>query len=1137
MNSRFLLLAISIAFVGGITLNTADSPNSKAIDVVDSMNSHTAMMEGHAASSSSRQHVLTEGHSSSVKSHHHKDRTHPIHTQVINSATRTLKSVDTLDFVRDLDNDIQEEQMDNIQEQEGTDEDLFDDEYDTDENEDIIGGHKLEHKLTHNDTHSETKGGVVEHKSSGHMSSRHSEAKASSSIEYYDEHGIEEDEHLIEVDEHSLEEAEKLAEKDEHSAEADEKKTEEDEHRAEADENKAEEDEHSAEADEKKAEAETLVKEKEDIVVKNDESQMMSDNKKLQKDVEEYLAHNHIAKLKASAKESTAANKSTVVKASTAANKSTVVKASKSSSKSSSGKDIFSKIFSIRRLLSIDINSKAENEELIGNKEEDSEDVVRPSSSRKLLGRSRREVRRAVSRPVNAVRRTLYRSHGRSPAPSKQRALSPHVEQRVARLQERHNRVNQHNFKNNQVKKTKLATIEKRIDLLKNGGNKENKPFNVAIHQRSMVRLANRIKNIKSKKYDNPHVKAHKIRRLRNDLTKMKRRLNTQHLSAAAAAIVSNNENKLNKWLTTKEGIHANEFCKTLGIKNNFDVFNGCLFDIMTTKDRDVAKESVLAAEEFRARARETPSKKFCVASGDPHFTNYDGDFFHLQEPGIFTIAKTLDGIFEVQEKMRKNGSNRPGVPACMSGVVVHYKKMNVEVDVSRFSKVKVNGIEMDLPKDYTLTLGGVKIRYGKQIVEWRGSKVVKNGLKVTVANGFSAMIMGGYCGVLEVNAPARFFGGMRGICGNADGKRDVNDYRGPSNKVMDVRRGKKRWEMSGYGGPTSPLSKWQLAWKATGDYCYFGKDCEAGPKRPVIVTPSSSPIPSPTPVIITSSSLTSRSERSSGSKRKINTSISERIINNAVAELTDSKFGISSHLTKLKEIFSRLTIETKAEQARFEEENRKSYIDADTSLTKVTERFNSMNKHLMSLQQQMTTMNISIHRHYSKMIADTDYLRRLDSIKPGFLRSLDEVGSKVGAMKVLIKSNMIPDEYRVQITRSLHKLMRHSVNITGFIAQAFINHYNKYRNLIGSDSTIYQSEMSSLEKVAEQYRIEKMQITEVSKEYTNMMELVRKLKSSYESSRTQSNEFTQLISIIDDILSKRNKCSPPKAPLAAPAA
>jgi hypothetical protein len=78
---------------------------------------------------------------------------------------------------------------------------------------------------------------------------------------------------------------------------------------------------------------------------------------------------------------------------------------------------------------------------------------------------------------------------------------------------------------------------------------------------------------------------------------------------------------------------------------------------------------------------------------------------------------------------------------------------------------------------------------------------------------------------------------------------------------------------------------------------------------------------------------------------------------------------------------------------------------------------------------------------------------------------------------------------------------------------------------------------MSSLEKVAEQYRIEKMQITEVSKEYTNMMELVRKLKSSYESSRTQSNEFTQLISIIDDILSKRNKCSPPQAPGPAVAA
>jgi len=55
-----------------------------------------------------------------------------------------------------------------------------------------------------------------------------------------------------------------------------------------------------------------------------------------------------------------------------------------------------------------------------------------------------------------------------------------------------------------------------------------------------------------------------------------------------------------------------------------------------------------------------------------------DGTLFHIQEPGIYTVARTPDGVFEIQEKMRKNGANKPGVPSCMTGAVVHYKQMNI---------------------------------------------------------------------------------------------------------------------------------------------------------------------------------------------------------------------------------------------------------------------------------------------------------------------------------------------------------------------------------------------------------------------------------------------------------------------------
>jgi hypothetical protein len=104
------------------------------------------------------------------------------------------------------------------------------------------------------------------------------------------------------------------------------------------------------------------------------------------------------------------------------------------------------------------------------------------------------------------------------------------------------------------------------------------------------------------------------------------------------------------------------------------------------TKSEAIAKESALAAMEFSTKDNvKSPSKRFCVASGDPHCTNYDGDFFHIQEPGIYTIATSRNGLFEVQEKMRKNGANKVGVPSCIVGALVRYKQLTIEADVSNF--------------------------------------------------------------------------------------------------------------------------------------------------------------------------------------------------------------------------------------------------------------------------------------------------------------------------------------------------------------------------------------------------------------------------------------------------------------------
>jgi hypothetical protein len=287
-------------------------------------------------------------------------------------------------------------------------------------------------------------------------------------------------------------------------------------------------------------------------------------------------------------------------------------------------------------------------------------------------------------------------------------------------------------------------------------------------------------------------------------------------------------ETEFNNWLNKPAGQEAAQFCSEF--KNRPDIYQGCLEDIKVTGNNDIALQGALAEEEFRSKSKMSTSRKFCVASGDPHFTNYDGDYFHLQEKGIFTLMRTSD--LEVQEKVRKNGPDKVGVPTCLTGVAIRYNNLiTIEIDAENVRKIVVNGqVSVDLPKDFTMKFGGLEVRYGTQNIEWRGTSSKTTGTKIVAPNGFGVMVMGGYCGIVEVNVPEKYFNNVDGICGNADGTRDTNDYKNPDGIVMNVNRGAKNWGMSGYNGPTSPLSKWQLAWKPSGSDCFFQSGCEATP-------------------------------------------------------------------------------------------------------------------------------------------------------------------------------------------------------------------------------------------------------------------------------------------------------------------
>ena len=205
--------------------------------------------------------------------------------------------------------------------------------------------------------------------------------------------------------------------------------------------------------------------------------------------------------------------------------------------------------------------------------------------------------------------------------------------------------------------------------------------------------------------------------------------------------LVTQLESEFNNWLKTDQGKQAVLDCTEF--QNRPDIYQGCLEDIKMTGNKELARQGAIAEEEFRSKSKVSTSKKFCVASGDPHFTNYDGAYFHLQEKGIITLVKTDDLV--VQEKVRKNGADRVGVPSCLTDLAVRYKDLvTIEVSAENMKKAFFNGKAVDLKQDFTYKLGGVDVRYGLQKIEWRSNAYKTHGIKISFPNGFGLMVTGG---------------------------------------------------------------------------------------------------------------------------------------------------------------------------------------------------------------------------------------------------------------------------------------------------------------------------------------------------------------------------------------------------------
>ena len=241
-----------------------------------------------------------------------------------------------------------------------------------------------------------------------------------------------------------------------------------------------------------------------------------------------------------------------------------------------------------------------------------------------------------------------------------------------------------------------------------------------------------------------------------------------------------------------------------------------------------------------------------------------------------------------------------------------------------------------------------------------------------------------------------------------------------------------------------------------------------------------------------------------------------------AIDEIVASNKKTNTKLTKFQEKLVTLMKETSDEQQKVETENRNNYNGVSVTLQNEQLRLESSRLTMKKLYDETANLNATIQTHYKKLIADTDYLQSLDAMRPAFLKSLGELASHIQAVKTTVDKKIVKDEYKEEMMTLLTGIHFNTHNISGYIATAFINHYNKYKNLIQKETADYSSEVKKLTILSNEYKVQVQKTVDIEKERVRLQDILSKLKETLSLSVTQREEFDLLVKEVVSIFDKK---------------
>jgi hypothetical protein len=317
--------------------------------------------------------------------------------------------------------------------------------------------------------------------------------------------------------------------------------------------------------------------------------------------------------------------------------------------------------------------------------------------------------------------------------------------------------------------------------------------------------------------------------------------------------------------------------------------------------------------------------------------------------------------------------------------------------------------------------------------------------------------------------------------------------------------------------------------------YCRFfpfGKSTPAKPSEtpaPTVVA-SVKPTAVPTPVVVvTVPTVKPSSTPASTVAASVKPSAPAVVVTTThqavVTEVNNGNAKSNIKLTKFQETIVRVMKDTSDQQLKLEAENKRNFQGASETLSLETARLEKEKTQLKKIYDESVRLNATIQAHYKQIISDTSYLNSLDAMKPDFLKSLDNLWGHIGSVKNTVSVKLVGDNYKTEMIHLLDGIHANVRNISGYVATAFINHYNKYRALIQNENTQYSVEMARLVALSAEYKVSQQKVADIQRDRARIQDIVSEFKTAYDMSTAQRDDFDKLVKKIMELFDNK-KCT-----------